>query len=214
MLNITELAGFGFVESSFVVGAATGTDSVTMPAHQAGDLIVAFAFRDGSTTLPTLPAGWTSRLAPTGANSCSMRLATKIAASSSETSGTWTNATSLIVLVLRGVTYDSAYSDGYVDTDFNFGPEWIGAGAAPFKMLFFAGLRSTNTGAASKTTVTGSGGYSSPVQLLAETTDATDAAVAYLATVQKSSAAYDYFQLTPSSAGTSSGIWAVTMSVR
>lgn len=85
------------------IGAAGGTTSATVPAHVAGDAILAFAFRDGSATLPTLPTGqnWTSLLAPTGANTASMRAAGKIAAGSSEATGTWTSATTLNVGVWR-----------------------------------------------------------------------------------------------------------------
>lgn len=32
------------------IGSATGTTSLTMPAHQAGDILVMFVYRDGSTT--------------------------------------------------------------------------------------------------------------------------------------------------------------------
>jgi surface protein len=84
------------------IGQANGTTSATLPAHQAGDLILAFAFRDGSTTLPTQPTGWIS-IDTAAANSCSARLAYKIAQSNSETSGTWTSANSVIFLVYRGV---------------------------------------------------------------------------------------------------------------
>lgn len=83
------------------VGAATGTTSATLPAHAAGDLLLAFAHRDGNTTAPSLPAGWTD-LGSSGANVNSSRLGFKVATSSSETSGTWTNATGLVVLVYRG----------------------------------------------------------------------------------------------------------------
>lgn len=83
-------------------GAATAT-TITIPAgHQAGDLLLMFAFRSGSTTLPTIPAGWTSLLSPAGANTCCCLLAFKIALSSSETSGTWTSATTLVCHVYRG----------------------------------------------------------------------------------------------------------------
>ncbi|MBK7493609.1 MAG: hypothetical protein IPI17_17995 [Nitrosomonas sp.] len=40
-----------------------------MPSHQAGDLLIFFAYRDGSTTNPTLPAGFTSITAPDGTTS-------------------------------------------------------------------------------------------------------------------------------------------------
>jgi hypothetical protein len=82
------------------IGAAAGTTSATLPAHQAGDLILAFAFRSGATTATTIPAGWTS-IALAGANTTHGRLAFKIAASSSETSGTWTGATRVIFQVYR-----------------------------------------------------------------------------------------------------------------
>jgi surface protein len=82
------------------IGAAEGTDSATLPAHQAGDLILAFAFRSGSTTATTLPSGWTNILA-SGANVTHGRLAFKVAESSSETTGTWTDATRVVFLVYR-----------------------------------------------------------------------------------------------------------------
>jgi hypothetical protein len=98
------------------VGSATGVNSATLPAHQAGDLIIAVAFRDGSITSPSLPAGWTN-ISAAGLNSCSLRAAYKIAASGSEVSGTWTNATNLIVVVYRGV--HNAAPIGTVNTDFD-----------------------------------------------------------------------------------------------
>ena len=82
------------------VGSATGTTSATLPTHQAGDIIFGWAFRDGNTTAPTLPAGWTA-IANSGANTCSGRIAYKIALSGAETSGTWTNATSVVFMVYR-----------------------------------------------------------------------------------------------------------------
>ena len=86
------------------VSSGTGTNSIaSMPSHQAGDLLIFFAYRDGSTTNPTLPAGFTSITAPDGTTS-STTVGYKIAASGSETSGTWTNATSLICHVYRSST--------------------------------------------------------------------------------------------------------------
>lgn len=84
------------------ISSATGTTSIaSMPTHQAGDLLLAFAFRDGSTSAPTRPSGWTN-IASSGGNTCSICCAYKVAASGSETSGTWTSATSLIIVVYRG----------------------------------------------------------------------------------------------------------------
>ena len=88
------------------VGAAGGTTSVTIPEHKIGDFMIAFAFRDGSTTNPTIgtgsPTAWTSITNTTDGTSCSLSMGWKIAASTSETTGTWTNASRMLVAVYRG----------------------------------------------------------------------------------------------------------------
>lgn len=85
------------------VGATADNTSPTLPSGvQSGDLLIAFAYRDGNVTAPTLPAGWTS-LSTLGANNSAYVLAYKIAASSSETIGTFTNGTNTIVQAYRGV---------------------------------------------------------------------------------------------------------------
>ena len=136
------------------IGSATGTNSIaSMPAHQAGDLLLFFAFRDGNVTAPSLPSDYTNIL--TGSDSdlvSSCRVGYKIAASGSETSGTWTNATGLICHVYRGVDQTTpiggskAYS--YFDTGNNTvnyrvitmtdtsGASWVAG---------FAGHAATNT---------------------------------------------------------------------
>lgn len=86
------------------IGAASGTTSATLPAHIAGDLILAFAFRDLSDTPPTLPSGWTN-INSVGSNGNSARLAYRVATASGTSSGTWTNANNVIFLVYRG-NYD------------------------------------------------------------------------------------------------------------
>ncbi len=88
------------------IGSAAGTTSVTMPTHAIGDLMIFFAYRDGSTTNPTIgtgsPTTWTSITNTTDGTSCSVSAGWKIAAATNETSGTWTNASRCIVLVYRG----------------------------------------------------------------------------------------------------------------
>ena len=128
------------------IGSATGTTSATLPAHQAGDLIIGFAFRDGSTTAPTRPSGWTTIDTATGIL-CSGALAYKVAASSSETTGTWTNAISVIFLVYRGtetngqeVTFSKSTGD-VADVTYAANGCWQTLSA----MVAFAGHRSTNT---------------------------------------------------------------------
>ena len=78
-------------------GAST---SATLGTHQSGDVFIAWAVRDGSSTAPSLPAGWTD-IVNGGSNSLAYRLSWKVAASGAETSGTHTNASSLQIVHLR-----------------------------------------------------------------------------------------------------------------
>lgn len=98
------------------VGSATGTNSIaSMPSHQAGDLLLFFAFRDGSTTAPSLASGMTN-VGTAGANSCAARIGYLVASSASEVSGTWNNATSLICHVYRGVNIQNPTGVSYFST--------------------------------------------------------------------------------------------------
>lgn len=87
---------------SYINSGGAQANTITIPSsHASGDLLLMFAFRDGNTTSPSIPAGWTS----VGLNSgtlCSSTVAYKVAASGSETSGTWTNADALLCHVYRG----------------------------------------------------------------------------------------------------------------
>jgi hypothetical protein len=88
---------------SLIGGSTAAASTITIPGtYQNGDLLLIFAFNNASTTLPTLPAGWTSA-GGNGANVCACRIGWKVAGSASETSGTWTNASSLACIVYRGV---------------------------------------------------------------------------------------------------------------
>lgn len=87
--------------------SAAGT-TVTLPTHAIGDLIVIYAYRDGSTTVPTKPTAsgtvpaWVDIDAATGANSNSLRCAYFKATATNHTSGTWTNATGMAAIVISG----------------------------------------------------------------------------------------------------------------
>lgn len=78
-----------------------------MPSHQSGDMIIFFAFRDGSNVIPSLPAGYTSIRTATGTN-VGARIGYKIATSAAESSPTWTNATDLVCHVYRGAAGPAA----------------------------------------------------------------------------------------------------------
>lgn len=84
--------------------AATGN----MPLHAVGDMILVFAFNGSTATLPTVPTAggtvptFTQIQAPAAANTCAMRVHYAVATATNHTLGTWTNATNLIVLIIRG----------------------------------------------------------------------------------------------------------------
>ncbi len=81
--------------------------SITIPAHQVGDLILIWAWRE-NTTNATIAAGYTNITNTTDGTTCSISMGWKIATSNAETSGTWTNATSMMVIVYRGARSVSA----------------------------------------------------------------------------------------------------------
>jgi hypothetical protein len=87
------------LEVSFV-DEAHGTTTATLPAHQARDLLLAFAFRAGSATPPALPAGW-HNIAAAGSAGGSFRLAWRVAEGDGTAVGTWTNASGVLVHVYR-----------------------------------------------------------------------------------------------------------------
>lgn len=128
------------------VGSAIGNgQTVTIPTHAAGDLIVIFAYRDGTNTLPGLPAGWTA-ITSGGGNTNSMRVGYQIAASSGTTSGTWTSATSVIAVVYRAtgtIGIGASAQTGAASTTVTY-PALTGMGSNSW-VVGFAGHRSTNT---------------------------------------------------------------------
>ena len=86
-----------------LVGSATvaGT-TIAIPAHQAGDFIVIFAYRNGSNTLPGIPSGWNDDATNASNTTNTGRVGSRVATSSGTVSGTWTSATRLAVQVWRG----------------------------------------------------------------------------------------------------------------
>lgn len=85
------------------VTSVTGTTSATISGILAGDCLVAFAGRSGSVTAPTLPAGWTLIDNAGGANTSSTLLAYRFATTTSQASGTFTNASEVTITAYRGV---------------------------------------------------------------------------------------------------------------
>jgi hypothetical protein len=88
------------------VGQCSGTTSCTPPAHAVGDLFIAYAGRDATTTASTNPAAWTSvttqSINGTSTADSVIRLSCKVATTTSETATGFTSAGSLVVLIYRG----------------------------------------------------------------------------------------------------------------
>ena len=91
-----------------ISSAAADANTLALPTHAVGDVLLMFAQRTGSNTVPVQPAAggtvptWTS-IGSAGANTHSSRVSWTKATAANHTSGTWTNATQLICLVARGV---------------------------------------------------------------------------------------------------------------
>lgn len=163
-----------------LITAASGTTSATVPTHVVGDLIVAFAFRDGSATAPSLPGSqnWSSPPNATRAGtSCSHRTAYKVATTTSETTGTFTNATSFIVLVIPRAHRTSPIGLNAVNsgssTSINFPAVTPGVLDGSSFVLGFCGHRSTNV-----TIETAPSGMTN----ITSVSDATDEAAAHITT--------------------------------
>lgn len=87
---------------SFVGAASAEATSLTLPTHQAGDLIVICAARTPNGAI-TMPTGWKTLLRR-DAQALTTLAAWKIANTSGELSGTWTGANLLQAAVYRHTT--------------------------------------------------------------------------------------------------------------
>jgi hypothetical protein len=84
------------------VGSASGQTSCTLPGGvQEGDLLIVLAFRDGSSSTPTLASGW-SLIDSNITNSAGSITCYKIAVSGEANPSGFSNASSMILHVYRG----------------------------------------------------------------------------------------------------------------
>jgi hypothetical protein len=86
---------------SLIGSLSASGNSITIPLHEVGDLLVIFAYRENSNTVPSLPSGWTN-IASGGGSNNSSRLAYRVATATNDPSGTWSNANGLVAHVYRG----------------------------------------------------------------------------------------------------------------
>lgn len=100
----TDVSGLSYIDSH---AEKTSSSLTTMPTHATNDLLLMFAYRDGFNTAPTVPSGWTA-ITSGGANSNGGVVAWKVAGSSTEVSGAWTNCTNLECMTYRGASAPGA----------------------------------------------------------------------------------------------------------
>jgi hypothetical protein len=84
---------------SRVSNAIAATTTLSMPSHQTGDLIIGFGYSNSNTLIPDV-SGW---LSPRRFGN-RLLVHYKIAASNSESFGTWTNASHVATIVYRDTT--------------------------------------------------------------------------------------------------------------
>lgn len=77
--------------------------TMTLPTHATDDTIFMFARSSYFGSTPTVPAGWTTIDDSRSFSGYKVVIAKKVAASSGETCGTWTNASNLLSAVYDGV---------------------------------------------------------------------------------------------------------------
>jgi hypothetical protein len=132
------------------VGVAAGTNSATLPSFASGDIAITFAFRDGNTTNPTIPAGWTNITNTSDGTSCSVSVGWRQLVNSDTTTGTWTNASRVVVVVYRGCepfitpVGGGANSAGTTNT-VTYGAVTMTRGDGTSWVLGLVGHRSTDT---------------------------------------------------------------------
>ena len=82
---------------------SAATTNCTLSAVSTGDLVLTFAYRNASTTAPSLPASNTTVFASSGGTTNSFRVYCRIASSSGDTgTGTATNATGIVSVAYSG----------------------------------------------------------------------------------------------------------------
>lgn len=136
--GLTRVSGGGGGDGFVAVATANGT-TLTMPTHQANDVLIACAYQWGSNTDITVPAGWTA-VANVDGSFHNFRVAYKIAASGAESSGTWTGANELVIASYRG--FDTTDPIGAVATGISSG---VGVSTINFPVLTAASMDASGT---------------------------------------------------------------------
>ncbi len=86
----------------FIGATAMNGTSLTLPDHEAGDLLVMFAYATLSPSPPSVPGSWSTWSTGGGVNNARSVGGYKVATTDSETSGDWAGASHLVCHVYRG----------------------------------------------------------------------------------------------------------------
>lgn len=148
----------------YIASTTAQATTITLPTHQVDDQIIIFAWTNSGSANPAAPtkpgAGgtvptWTDIDTATGANFCSGRTATCKATATNHTSGTWTNATYMIAVVVRGQHLTTAIGghglvNGNTDTTTGYAsPTFTPSDTSGLSVqLYFYGSRGTSSWAA------------------------------------------------------------------
>lgn len=97
-----------FVPAAVKGSASAQASSIALPAHVPGDVIVLYVYNNAASTVPTAPAAsgtvpaWSAIDSNTSTSGEGGGTWYFTATANNHTSGTWTNATSIVAVVIRG----------------------------------------------------------------------------------------------------------------
>lgn len=110
-----------YIEHVGSVGAAGNSVSLAGIPWKPGDRLLIFAFRDGTTGPPSLPAGLGySQILGSNGTLCACVVAERTLDSTATTTGAFTNATEIVAMVYRNIQSISTFANGSMnrqDTD-------------------------------------------------------------------------------------------------
>lgn len=190
----------GTDDATFLFGAGWGATN---------DVLIVFAFRDGSNSAPTNPSGWTS-IASAGANTCSYRISRRVLSSGDASSGfnsTFTNATQTVFVLLRGhdyaITTGATQASGASALTFVYPATTLQVTDGRSVVLCFAGHRNVVTG------------YNTPptgTKLAAAASGSSSVIAAFI--TSQPALRTTWAEQTVSLSGTASGRYSVTLEIR
>lgn len=144
---------------SFIQANSANSSSATLSSTTARDLIIVFAYNNASTTVPTVPTGYTTITSNTTTATAGVA-AYKLSSGGETSTGTWTNATNIVVIVYRnafavgtsgsGVGNSATITYPTITLKNTSGTSWVAASA--IEKSATAGMNGTTTALVSNRT--------------------------------------------------------------